>query len=228
MVLKYLQERGNYLLKAVLFDMDGVLIDSEPEYFRFQQEFCRGYGVEFTIEEKKHYVGVGSLETWTDIVERYSLPKQPEDIISMEKRIMDDYYQNGKLCIIKPSRSLLKKCSRIGLKTAVATSSRSENALAVIRRLGVERYVDVVSAGDMVENTKPEPDIFLLAAEKLAVDPAECAVIEDSKSGVAAAKAAGMAAVAFKAPGTEQDLSAADIVVDSLSKIDIKILHRLF
>ena len=69
----------------MLFDMDGVLIDSEPEYFRFQKEFCRSYGIDFTLQDKMHYVGVGSLETWTDIVERFGLPKRAADIISMEK-----------------------------------------------------------------------------------------------------------------------------------------------
>ena len=84
---------------------------------------------------------------------------------------MDDYYQNGKLRPIKPSIRLLKKCSRSGLKIAVATSSDSKNAEHVIKRLGIKRLIDAVSAGDMVSNTKPEPDIFLLAAKMLGGSP---------------------------------------------------------
>lgn len=215
------------MLKAVLFDMDGVLVDSEPEYRRIEEALCRRVGIEPTAEEFKNNAGKGALAVWTAFKEKYKFPEDPQELIEIVAQQARSYYESEALAAIKPSVALLKRCAASGLKVAVATSSLKENADVVIKNIGVERCVDAIAAGDMVKSTKPAPDLFLLAAKLLGVAPEECAVIEDAANGVAAAKAAGMNVVGFKAPGSNQDLSRADIVVDSLGKISVDTLRTL-
>jgi HAD superfamily hydrolase (TIGR01509 family) len=215
------------LLKAVLFDMDGVLVDSEPEYRRIERILFHRVGISPTEEEIKGNSGKGQAAVWKEFKERYKFAEDPQELVKAEALMISVYYGSKELAMIEPSVELLKRCSDGGLKVAVATSSIKENAEIVIKTLKIERYVDAVAAGDMVEYTKPSPDIFLLAAELLGVGPNECVVVEDATNGVNAAKAAGISVVGFKAPGSGQDLSKADIVVDTLGKINIDTLRAL-
>lgn len=215
------------MLKAVLFDMDGVLIDSEPEYRRIEEVLFRSIGIILDVEDVKGNAGKGVLDMWSEAKEKFGFDEDPLLLMKAEAQMIKEYYQSDRLKAIKPSLVLLKSCAKSGLKTAVATSSGEKNARIIIEKLGVGGCVDAVAAGDMVERTKPSPDIFLLAASLLKVSPKECVVIEDAVNGIIAAKAAGMKAVGFKAPGSNQDLSSADIVVDSLGKINIDTLRAL-
>lgn len=201
------------MLKAVLFDMDGVLIDSEPEYKRVEYKLCRDLGFVLSEEDKKRFVGCGAIITWTIFKEKYGFPQEPAEIVEMEGRVMADYYMNGELVPIGIMVDLLKQCSRRGLTIAVATSSAKKSAEAVIERIGIKGYVDAVVSGEMAKNPKPAPDVFLLTAELLGVLPEECVVIEDSKNGIASAKEAGIKALGFKTRENEQDLSGADIII---------------
>ncbi len=215
------------MLKAVLFDMDGVLIDSEPEYRRIEEVLFRSIGIILDVEDVKGNAGKGVLDMWSEAKEKFGFDEDPLLLMKAEAQMIKEYYQSDRLKAIKPSLVLLKSCAKSGLKTAVATSSGEKNARIIIEKLGVGGCVDAVAAGDMVERTKPSPDIFLLAASLLKVSPKECVVIEDAVNGIIAAKVAGMKAVGFKAPGSNQDLSSADIVVDSLGKINIDTLRAL-
>ncbi len=215
------------MLKAVLFDMDGVLIDSEPEYRRIEEVLFRSIGIILDVEDVKGNAGKGVLDMWSEAKEKFGFDEDPLLLMKAEAQMIKEYYQSDRLKAIKPSLVLLKSCAKSGLKTAVATSSGEKNARIIVEKLGVGGCVDAVAAGDMVERTKPSPDIFLLAASLLKVSPKECVVIEDAVNGIIAAKAAGMKAVGFKAPGSNQDLSSADIVVDSLGKINIDTLRAL-
>ncbi len=216
------------MLKAVLFDMDGVLVDSEPEYRRIEKVLFRRVGIKQDEEDIKRNTGKGVLDMWIEAKEKYGFDEDPLLLMKEEARMISEYYQSDRLKPIKPALELLKSCVQSGLKTALATSSDEKNAKIIIEKLGVSGCLDAVAAGDMVERTKPSPDIFLLAAKLLNVSPDECVVIEDAINGIRAAKAAGMKTVGFKAPGSPQDLSSADIVVDSLGKINIDTLRALF
>ena len=215
------------MLKAVLFDMDGVLIDSEPEYRRIEEVLFRSIGIILDVEDVKGNAGKGVLDMWSEAKEKFGFDEDPLLLMKAEAQMIKEYYQSDRLKAIKPSLVLLKSCAKSGLKTAVATSSGEKNARIIVEKLGVGGCVDAVAAGDMVERTKPSPDIFLLAASLLKVSPKESVVIEDAVNGIIAPKAAGMKAVGFKAPGSNQDLSSADIVVDSLGKINIDTLRAL-
>jgi HAD superfamily hydrolase (TIGR01509 family) len=207
--------------------MDGVLVDSEPEYRFIERELFKKVGITPTAQEIKDNSGKSALTVWNEFKAKYKFAEDPQTLVDIVFKRAKEYYGGKRLAVIKPSVALLKRCSDSGLKVAIATSSAGENAAIVVKNLGIEHNVGAIAAGGMVKHTKPAPDLFLLAAQLLKVKPEECVVIEDARIGVKAAKAAGMKAVGYKAPGSEQDLSQADMVVDSPDKISVDTLRAL-
>jgi beta-phosphoglucomutase-like phosphatase (HAD superfamily) len=114
-----------------------------------------------------------------------------------------------------------------GISISLATSSNWEITDKILEHLGLTNYFESITTGEEVLNSKPAPDIFLLAAEKLGVDPMDCLVIEDSVSGIIAAKDAGMKVIAISSEDNEEDLENADLVVESFSAITLKAIDAL-
>jgi len=215
------------MLQAVLFDMDGVIVDTEPEYIRLELRLAKENGILLTRKEQSRYRGVSAADVWLDAVARSGVSKNPAYIAEAEHARMDEYYRTGPLRPIHSTVRLLKRCAQAGLKIAIATSSSADNAENVVRRLNLGPYVKAIAVADLVERGKPAPDIFLLAAKLLDVSPEACVVIEDSDNGVQAAKAAGMKAIGLNRPGGGQSLSKADLVVRSLRGIKPGILGAM-
>ena len=216
------------MLKAVLFDMDGVLVDSEPEYQKLDMRLARELGFELTPEEQSQYVGVSTVETWQTMQKKHGFTEDPLTVSRKEEALMARYYETGDLCPYDASVALLKSCAAAGLKVAVATSSEHNNAEWVVRRLGLADIVDAVVSGSMTKRSKPAPDIFLLAMERLGVEGRECVVVEDADNGITAARAAGAAKViGIRHPAGRQLLSGADLVVDSLEGITVQMLRDM-
>jgi HAD superfamily hydrolase (TIGR01509 family) len=215
------------LLKAVLFDMDGVLIYSEDEYYRHEKRILREYGCELTHEAHIHFSGVRTLEMVTEMQKQTGFQGDPAAIAGRIGDVMDEYYRGGELVPITAMTALLKDCAQAGLKTAVATSSQLMQAQNVVQRLGLSPYVHAIATSCMAGASKPAPDIFLLAAQLLHVRPDACIVIEDATKGLEAAKAAGMKAIGVRHTGRPIDLSLADIIVDAQDGIGVDTLRGL-
>lgn len=215
------------MLKAVLFDMDGVLVDSEREYHEVQKKMGMDIGIELSDDGLHRFMGVAPLEMWTVLKAEYGFNEDPQTLADLETKMMDAHYESGDLNVIEPSVELLGRCKAAGLKTAIATSSEKRNADSVIAHLDIADDVDAVSTICMAGKSKPEPDIFLLAAEMLGVAPETCVVIEDSKSGVQAAKRAGMVAIGLRHEAFAVDFAKADMVVSSCDELDMKTLRSL-
>ena len=216
------------MLKAVLFDMDGVLIYSEDEYFKHEKRILGEHGCVLTQEAHIQFSGVRTLEMVTGMQHKYGFQGDPAAIADRIGAVMDEYYRSGELISIKAMTALLKSCAQSGLKTAVATSSQLEQAQHVVRRLGLLPYVQAISTSCLAGASKPAPDIFLLAAKMLDAPPEECIVIEDATKGLEAAKAAGMKAIGVRHEGRPIDLSLADRVVDSRDEVSIDTLKAMF
>ncbi len=215
------------MIKAVLFDMDGVIIDTETEYNKQAIKTGKSAGIELTIEEMRKYSGIIPLDMWTELKEKYRLEQDPKELAQRELSYMEEYYKTGELRPFTATLDFLKDCVKKGLKAAVATSSVIENAQMVINRLGISEYIGAISTSCKAGKSKPAPDIFLLGAELLGVKPEECVVIEDAKSGVQAAKAAGMKVIALLDSRNKEDMSAADLLLKSLSEINVDVLFSL-
>ena len=215
------------MLKAVLFDMDGVLVDTEPEYAKTDRRLAKQFGIPMTWREPLRYRGVNAAEMWTELIQKYGCDADPAEMTRLEHAHMEAYYHEGTLRPIRASVGLLKRCAKAGLKVAIATSSSGANAADVVRRLDLGEYVQAISVKEEAGRSKPAPDIFLLAAKLLSADPAECVVIEDADKGIEAAKAAGMKVVGLITPGSGQALAQADMVVRTLRGVSVEMLRGL-
>ncbi len=202
------------MIKAVIFDMDGVIVDSEPIHYRLNQELFQKLQLNITEEEYRTFVGVTDWDMWSAIKARHRRPETVEELLSMHREHSRAEMEKFDLEPIPGIPELLKRLKAARLKLAIASSAPVDWIMVVVRKCGLESYFDVLVSGEHVAHGKPAPDIFLLAAEKLGVSPDECLVIEDAERGVQAAKAAGMQCVGYQNPHSyAQDLSLADRII---------------
>lgn len=220
------------MFEAAIFDMDGVLIDSEPLHLKLEEEFYKILGVDVSLEEHLTYVGTTSHFMWSNIINKYKLPYTVEELVEKDRKRYLDYITDNKedgIIPIEGVKDLIEDLYKRGTKLAVASSSPFNVIEIVVEKLGLSKYFDELVTGDFVEKSKPEPDIFLYAANKLKKDPKNCAVIEDSHNGVLAAKKAGMKVIGFQNPNSgNQDLKVADIIVNSFHELNYDKIKALF
>lgn len=209
-------------MKAVIFDMDGVLVDSQPYHFKADIDTMAEYGV---IKDQKFYEAFAG--TLTDnrmrtLRDMFGLDVPAEELIEKREKMILDIMANEDIKPVSGIPELLRSIKALGLKTAVASSSGIELIKLVLDRLGIAVYFDSITSGNDVKRGKPDPDVFLLAAERIGVNPRDCFVVEDSENGVKAAKSAGMKALGYINPTSgNQCLDMADAVTDDFRKVDI-------
>ncbi len=201
---------------GAVFDCDGTLVDSEPLAAEAWRRALAPYGYAVTDEDLANTVGIPYARTHAYLAERAEIPAAaalwPE--LSRELYALLD----AELTPFDDALDAVAELRRQGVRIAVASSSPRERLDRTLARAGLEFAITI--AGDEVEHGKPAPDMFLLAAERLGLEPERCVVIEDSPPGVAAGKAAGMPTLGVqRVPGT--DLTAADRVVERISAGDI-------
>lgn len=208
------------MIKAFIFDMDGVIIDSEPLHFQTDKMVLRDLGHDIADGELTCFVGVTNPNMWAELIKRYKLDSTVEELLELQSKYKNELFGQGKLQAISGIPELIDDLKGRGIYIGLASSSSREFIEMVLKGLHIYHNFDVVISGEEVENSKPAPDIFLKAAEVLKVAPAECIVLEDSGNGVKAAKAAGMKCIAFKNPNSgNQDLTLADITVGTLENL---------
>jgi HAD superfamily hydrolase (TIGR01509 family) len=221
-------------IKAVLFDQDGVIIDTERDGHRvaFNTTFKDfGYDFEWSVDEYHELLQVaGGKERMSHYLHTkgFGVEVKPEDedelIRSMHKKKTEtfvDLIESGHLPLRPGVRRLMHEVNDAGLILGICTTSNERSAKAVAYRILQDVNFDFVLAGDVVKKKKPDPAIYNLALEKAGLSPDECIVIEDSRNGVLAAKAAGMHVVATTNVYTEkEDLHEADIIVTCLGDPD--------
>jgi HAD superfamily hydrolase (TIGR01509 family) len=207
------------MFEATVFDMDGVLLDSEPLHHVVLNEVLAHEGKTLSFEEYRPYIGTTLEYTWSDLIRRYHLAGPVEDyILRYDEGILESYRRHS---VLAPGvRRLLDLLIQRGIRRAVASSSRTSWVEASLETLGIRQDFELLVTGDMVTHSKPDPEIYLLAAERLGVDPRRCLAVEDSPKGVASACAAGMTVVGVRTPYTAHlTLDGAATVVDSLEDL---------
>lgn len=181
---------------AVIFDLDGVLVDSEPNYLASERELLAGYGIEFTEDMKVPYIGLSTHEMLSRVVTDHGLAAPVAELVQRKneiyRRIADAHTP-----VNEPMRRLAGLLHEAGHPLAVASGSSPGALTGVLVGTGLAGYFDAVLSAEEVGRGKPEPDLFLAAAARLGVLPADCVVIEDSTYGVLAAHRAGMRVVAI-------------------------------
>lgn len=206
------------MIKAVIWDMDGVIVDSEHHHHEGEIATFKHFRVEVPEEINKQYKGAPLHEHFKGLKEQFNVETPMEDLLAKQNEFIQNMYSE-KVVLFKNVREVLIELKK-KYRQALATSTERRLAEIVLKRFGLERVFDKITCGDEVVRGKPEPDIFLKSAQKLDLDPAECVVIEDSMNGIKAGKAAGMLVIAHKAHHNEDiDFSLADFIVEDLSEI---------
>ncbi len=208
------------MIGAVIFDLDGLILDSEtPEYLAWKAVYEQ-YGLEFPLVSWLQ--NIGRTDSPFDPLgpfRREGSPRSPEAIRALwaehHALLERDFFSPlpGVVRLLEGLRSL-------GLRVAVASSSRISRVRGLLTELALEAEFDVLAGGDEVARAKPAPDVYLLAAQRLGVAPGACVALEDSENGVRAAKAAGMRCIAVPSALTRGlDFTAADLIVGSLAEV---------
>jgi HAD superfamily hydrolase (TIGR01509 family) len=184
-------EMGGRMIEALIFDMDGLLIDSEPLAAKAMDAFLAGYGLERRAEVHDRLLGRRLPEAIAIVRDAYAMQHPLDQLIAQygELRVAT---LRGALVPMPGARELIAFGREAGLKHALATSGMRAHATISLGETGLTGLFDAEVTGDEVEHGKPAPDLFLAAAAKIGVPPERCVVFEDAPNGVAAAKAAGM------------------------------------
>ncbi len=207
-------------MKAVVFDMDGVIFDSERCVLESWEVVAGRHGLQGIREVFPKCLGLTREATRQVMLDCYG-DDFPYDAFREEASVVfHGKYDGGRLPLKPGARELLFALNERGIKTALATSTRSASVLPELRDAGLLPYFDVVICGDMIANSKPAPDIFLRACEELQVAPEEAFGIEDSFNGVRSASSAGLHTIMvpdMKEPDTEIT-ALADVILPSLAE----------
>ncbi len=210
------------MTRALIFDMDGVIVDSEPLHLQAYQTVLRDYNVNYSEEDNREFLGRKLYECASVLVARYRLNLTPAELLERKETVLSDLFRRH--ASLKPGiEAALLTAAKLELPTGIASSSTSALIALVLETLGVRDYFQAVTSGQEVKNGKPAPDIFLLAGQRLGAKPKNCLVIEDSINGIRAAKSAGMQCVAVPCPATRyQDHAEADLRLESLAELDLE------
>ena len=215
------------MLKAVIFDMDGVLVDSEPMHSRAIVNTLKKYGVALTEEYCQQFIGSTAAHMCSTIVKDYKLMVAPEELEAANHAAIKQLEKEEGYIPVPWVKELVMNLYENKVKLAIASSSSLSDIKDVTEALGIQTYFDKLVSGTTVPNPKPAPDVFLKAAEELGVDPADCMVIEDSMNGTIAADAAGMKTIGFINPNSGyHDLSKASVLIESFQYIDYTFINN--
>ncbi|MGH4139365.1 HAD family hydrolase [Clostridium sp.] len=211
------------MLKAVIFDMDGVIIDSEPTHIKLENETYKKLGIEITEDEHHSFVGATSNYMWEALKNKYKLNQTIEELTQYDRNKYFKHLNSDEceILLIDGVKDLIEELHGNGVKLAIASSSPLNVIDAIAKKFHIEEYFEAFVTGDDVKRSKPEPDIFIFAAKKLGVSAENCIVIEDSHNGVLAARKAGMKCVGINSdPEGRQDISTADLVINNFKEIN--------
>jgi len=211
---------------AVIFDLDGVLIDSVPLNWQAYNQILAGYGIEMAKDDIARYMGRPLRSTIRSLNARFGKHINAREFEAQASIIEEPLFRNLEP---KPgAKSLMAALHAAGVPVAIGTSTPHPLAVKRLKVAGIYQYIKTVVGEGDVESHKPDPDVFLHAAKRLRIRPRRCVVFEDAPAGVAAAKAAGMRCCAVTGQFTSAaDLELADLIVDSLTRVTPAQIHQL-
>lgn len=220
--------------RAIIFDLDGVLADSEPWWNKIDAQLLKDYGADYHGEYHEEVLGVSYLIAIEFYKKAFNISAPTEEMMKRRGQIATEFFAD-RVGLFPRVKEVLKELQEIKLKLALATSSVSASARPFLDRHQLTQFFDVIVTGDEIFLGKPAPDIYLHTAKKLGVAANECLVIEDSLSGIAAAKAAHMRVAAIpdnRQSGSDRFVDPrdyekeADYLLNDLSEIPALVRER--
>ena len=208
-------------IQAIIFDMDGVLADSEPLWNDIDAAFLRHFDIDYKGEHKLHVMGKSFPLSSQFYKEQYKLELSITDLVRMRTEAAREYYAT-RIELFDYVPQVLEKLHQSHLRIGLATSTVRECALPLLERHNIKKYFHKITTGDEVERGKPYPDIYLRAASKLNVEPANALVVEDSPTGIESGQCAGMRVAAIpdrRIAGIDELVKNADFILDGIADL---------
>lgn len=221
------------MTRALLFDMDGLILDTEPVHFLAFRAFLHGYGYELPESTMSDFVGYDEIENIRDLKQKYHLPGDPHELVARRRAMYLELVKTEPLRVFPGFWELSAEACRRKIKQGVVSSSTREQVRIPLTRMldghpeqsDPWRYFDVIVTGDDVTASKPAPDAYLLAVDRLGLSAEECVAFEDTPPGVASAAAAGVTVYAvpneytrdLEFPGAKAVLGS---LADAISHLD--------
>ena len=218
------------MIQVVIFDMDGLMIDSEPIQSLAFEEVIKSLGnvPQKSLNGLVQTLGITERENWIKLKSQYEIGESVDTLVALRFPVYLELLSKH-IQAMPGLYDLLELLKKKQMKLAVASSSRLEIIHAALGAISCESYFDILVSGTEVKSGKPYPDIFLKVASILKVDPSVCIVLEDSENGVIAGQKAGMKVIAVKNQYTaEHDFSLANVVLGSLSEFRNYLLEKKF
>lgn len=217
------------MLKGVIFDMDGVLVNSEPLHYKAYYMVMEELGYEYPYQEYKRFIGSTNEKIIEDIKRKYNIALTYEEFLRKVNKNKKFLLSVNGYERIEGIPALLGSLSEAGLTLGVASSSPEKTIFSITASFDIQKYFKKLISGEHVKDPKPAPDVFLKAMKELGLKPEECIIIEDSTNGIKAAKAAGVTCIGYANPDSgNQDLSEAFYVVEGFEEIDYDFILKVY
>ncbi|PJI09422.1 MULTISPECIES: beta-phosphoglucomutase [Clostridium] len=213
-------------IKACIFDLDGVIVDTAKYHYMAWKKLAKELGFEFTKEQNERLKGISRMKSLDILLDIGKIKATDDEKIKLAEKKNNwyrEYISNMKSDEILPgAKEILELVRNNGIKTALG--SVSKNSMTILNGLKLTEYFDAIIDGNKVKNAKPNPEVFLLGAGELNINPKNCVVFEDAKSGIEAATNAGMYSIGI---GDKKILGKANIVVKSLLDVSLETFNYL-
>lgn len=215
------------MIKGVIFDMDGVLVDNRDIHIESFARWCKTRGLDIDKNVLISYFGMGNSEIFPAILSRDDLSAADIAMYGQEKEaIYRDMYAPT-IAPVSGLVELLKSLKSKDIRIAVGSSGMRKNVDYVLQKCGIASYFDIIIDGDQLHRAKPDPEVFLLGADAMGLTPAECVVCEDSFAGISAARAAGTRVVALATTFSRDEHSDYDLLIDDFTQTSAEELLAL-
>lgn len=212
-------------IKACIFDLDGVIVDTAKYHYQAWKELAEKLGFTFSQTDNERLKGVSRMKSLEILLEIGGLHFDEEKKIALaeqkNKRYVELINQLTPKDILPGAKNFIEELKKRNIKTALGSASK--NAMTILKKLEITNYFDSIIDGTKVSKAKPDPEVFLKAAEELKIKPEECIVFEDAQAGIEAAKNGGMYAVAV---GKPENLKGYDAIISSFEGINVDDIFR--
>ena len=217
------------MLRAILFDMDGVIVDTEPLHKKAYYEMFSDVKIPVTAEMYEAFTGQSTLNICKQLCDHFELSEEPETLVSIKRKHFKFLFENDtSLALLEGVLERIKDYHNNGLTLVLASSASMPNINRIFERFDLDQYFVAKLSGADLKESKPHPEIFLKAAEASGHAAKHCMVIEDSTNGIAAAKAANIFCVGYNSQNSKnQDYSKADTVIASFKEIEFSSISKM-